>query len=79
HCVYTYAQSCVRGRCTIFSLRTEDPHTGVQERLATSEVDLHTYRVVQVRARFNAAAPPEHRRVIAEWAEQEGLTLAKWM
>jgi hypothetical protein len=79
HCVYTYAQSCVRGRCAIFSLRTEDLHTGVQERLATIEVDLHTYRVVQVRARFNAAAPPAHRRVIAEWAAQEGLTLAKWM
>ena len=79
HCVYTYTHSCGRGRCTIFSLRTEDPHTGVQERLATIEVDLHTYRVVQVRARFNAAVPSAHRRVIAEWAEQEGLTLAKWM
>ncbi len=79
HCVHTYAQSCTRGRCTIFSLRTEDLHSGDQERLATIEVDLHTYRVMQVRARFNAAPPAEHRHVIARWAEQEGLTLAKWM
>jgi hypothetical protein len=79
HCVYTYARSCARGRCTIFSLRTEDLHTGTQERLATIEVDLHTYRVVQVRARFNAVPPAEHHHVIAAWAEQEGLTLVKWM
>ncbi len=79
HCVYTYAQSCIRGRCSIFSLRTEDLHTGAQERLATIEVDLHTYRLVQVRARFNAVPPPEHRRVIAEWAAQEGLSAAKWV
>ena len=78
HCVYTYAQSCIRGRCTIFSLRTEDLHTQVQERLATIEVDLPTYRVVQVRARFNASPPPEHRRIVTQWAEKEGLTLAKW-
>jgi hypothetical protein len=79
HCVYTYAQSCARGRCSIFSLRIEDLLTGAQERLATVEVDLHTYRLVQVRARFNAAPPVEHCRIITEWAEQEGLTAAKWI
>jgi hypothetical protein len=60
HCVYTYTSSCSRGRCAIFSLRTEDLQTQEQERLATIEVDLRTYRVVQVRARFNAIPEPEH-------------------
>ncbi len=79
HCVFTYVQSCSRGRCAIFSLRTEDLVSQAQQHLVTIEVDLHTYRVVQVRARFNASPPPEHRRIIAQWAGQEGLLLAKWM
>lgn len=67
HCVSSYAYSCLRGRCGIFSLRLHGA------RALTVEV-LPDRRIVQIRGRENRLAAGSERYWLTQWATAAGLT-----
>ncbi|MBX2873662.1 MAG: PcfJ domain-containing protein [Saprospiraceae bacterium] len=71
HCVATYVEDCVEGRCSIWSLRK---HVGEEEEqsFVTIEVGTEEY-IEQALGKHNAKPRPEHFSVIKKWAKQEGL------
>ncbi len=77
HCVATYALSCRRGRCSIWTLELESK-TGKSKQL-TLEVNSHTMQIVQARARMNARPTEQARGVLTKWAAGAGLSIADWV
>jgi len=72
HCVSSYAQKCISGQASIWSLRRGV--AGQIKRLLTIEVD-RANRAVQVRGLGNRSATPEERQVVGRWAQQRGVKL----
>lgn len=72
HCVSGYANACIMGRCSIWSLRRRA--AGRMERLLTIELDLGN-RAVQVRGFANRLAEPDERKVLDRWAKARGVAL----
>jgi len=76
HCVDTYGRSCKLGRCSIFSLRTEERVR--EKRTSTShltiEVDRRSRRIVQVRGRRNQHVFPQRIPLLRKWADKMELT-----
>lgn len=72
HCVATYAQSCHRGACGIWSMsvKTKD---GV-EKVLTIEVQLSQKAIRQVRGKMNRLPQAKEREIIQRWAAQAGLS-----
>lgn len=68
HCVGSYATGCANGTCAIFSLSVEDFASGVKrKRELTIEVRPSTFKVVQVRGKFNRQASRLELAVISRW------------
>ncbi|OWP61557.1 hypothetical protein CDA63_18755 [Hymenobacter amundsenii] len=67
HCVSSYAYSCLRGRCGIFSLRLHGA------RALTVEVRPNR-QIVQIRGRENRAATEQERYWLTQWASKAGLS-----
>jgi hypothetical protein len=74
HCVATYAMSCQRGDCGIWSM-TVQTKEGI-ERVLTIEVRLATTTIRQVRGRCNRFPDSKEREIIHRWASKAGLTYA---
>lgn len=74
HCVATYESSCRQGGSSIWSMMTHGTLTS--RRVLTIEVEPRTRRIVQARGRCNIAPTPEARRVMLQWADREGLSVA---
>jgi hypothetical protein len=72
HCVSTYADKCIAGHASIWSLRRCTK--GSIDRLLTIEVDQHR-RAVQVRGFANRLAHAEERHVLERWAKARGVDL----
>lgn len=72
HCVSSYADKCIAGYASIWSLRrcTKD-HV---DRLLTVEVDRQDC-AVQVRGLANRLAHPHERQVLERWAKARGIAL----
>lgn len=77
HCVYTYVRSCHLRACAIFSLMADT--FSASERLVTIEVDLKKRKIVQAKARCNAAPSTDAMEVIKLWAEKEKLSMANYL
>lgn len=74
HCVATYATSCARGECSIWTLEVES-FSGT-ENLLTIEVK-NSYRLIwQVRGRYNRLATEKERQVVQRWASGQRLSFA---
>jgi len=74
HCVATYASSCARGQCSIWTLEVET-FTGT-EKLLTIEVK-NSYRLIfQVRGKCNRLATAKERQVVQRWASGQRLSFA---
>lgn len=74
HCVATYATSCVRGQCSIWTMEVES-FSGT-EKLLTIEVQ-NAYRLIwQVRGRYNRLATEKERHVVQRWASGQRLKFA---
>ncbi len=73
HCVATYEDSIMDGRCAIWTLRVE--RFGVVERAVTVEVRPRERAVVQARGKFNRFPNAEEAQVLALWAKQNRLDL----
>lgn len=76
HCVATYAQSCQRGDCSIWSMRTE--RNGRRDRRQTVEVNRHGV-IVQCRGRFNVEPRTQEFNVLKRWAEAASLSISPYI
>lgn len=72
HCVGSYANSCVSGLTTIWSVR-EEFTDGVYEILAT--VELRGSVVVQVKAKRNSPISGYARNIIERWARMNNISI----
>lgn len=78
HCVATYASSCNRKKCAIFSIRKKPVHSD-EETLATIEVSLQARRIVQAKARYNKTISHKALTLMKNWAKQENLRIPSWI
>ena len=76
HCVATYAQSCARRVCSIWTLEVETFEG--RRKVLTVEVNNSARLISQARGKCNAMAADKHRQILRRWAEQERLTLASY-
>jgi hypothetical protein len=72
HCVASYAQKCIAGQASIWSLRRRA--AGSTERLLTVELDRQN-RAVQVRGFANRSPRPEERKLLERWTTAHGIVL----
>lgn len=74
HCVWTYAEKCIAGQASIWSLR----RTGVgrADRMLTIELDPRN-RAVQVRGFGNRTARQDELQVLGRWAKARGVSLVE--
>ncbi len=72
HCVSTYAQKCINGQASIWSLRLKRARGS--DRLLTIELDRRN-RAVQVRGFANRLARPDEVEVLSRWAKARGVVL----
>jgi len=75
HCVASYANSCYKGVCGIFSLRKVTTTNTITE--ATIEVNLKNMQVVQAKAKFNNAVSKKGMKQIHKWAYVNDLFVEK--
>lgn len=72
HCVSSYAESCARGACSIWSLERRRGGDDGAERLLTVEVD-KANTVVQARGLANRWPNDQEMNVLGEWMRSAGL------
>lgn len=77
HCVATYAASCARGHCSIWTMEVES-QMGVSKAV-TIEVRNSARLICQVRGKANRLATEKERRIIQRWAEVAGLRVASYV
>ena len=76
HCVASYAHSCVNGRCSIWSMTSEDAAGNVRH-CVTIEILTAQNRIAQVRGRANRLPRNQEARVIEQWAKEQNLIFVK--
>lgn len=72
HCVASYAHSCAKGACSIWSLSLNDI------RQITIEVS-REYQIQQLRGRLNRLPTAAEMAVIKTWATKEGISFANYL
>jgi len=72
HCVAEYDEDCVEERCSIFSLRKEVEGEPIK-RLATLEIELPTFEVVQAKAVCNQEPDFKSMEMINQWINNSQL------
>ena len=73
HCVASYARSCARGRCSIWSMELLSP-LGIEKR-QTIEVSRHG-DIVQSRGKLNRMPTAGELAILQTWASRAGLRIA---
>jgi hypothetical protein len=76
HCVATYAMSCFRGHCSIWSLEKE--HKGKMSKCLTVEVDQDKI-IVQARGKHNRLPDSNEMNLLQLWATRNELTLSHYL
>jgi hypothetical protein len=76
HCIATYAPSCANGRSSVWSMQCENAEG--RERVLTIEVRPSSRMVMEARGRFNASPTPQAMRILRQWTEKVGLSLATY-
>ncbi|MFO0993522.1 MAG: PcfJ domain-containing protein [Hyphomicrobiales bacterium] len=72
HCVASYAQKCIAGHASIWSLRCRV--AGHMDRRLTIELD-RQHRAIQIRGFANRAPLAEERTLLERWAKARGIDL----
>jgi hypothetical protein len=73
HCVASYASSCAKGQCSIWTLELE--HDSVREKRVTIEVNSATRFIVQARGRLNRLPDHQESSILRRWACEANLGL----
>jgi hypothetical protein len=71
HCVATYADSCARGLCSIWTMERA-AHDEPPEKLLTIEVD-QAGRLIEARGLHNRWPQPDERSILEAWMKKAGL------
>lgn len=77
HCVATYASSCVRGACSIWTMEVES-FQSVTKAL-TLEVRNNSLTICQARGKANRLPTDKERGVLTRWAALAGLKIANYV
>jgi hypothetical protein len=77
HCIATYAHSCMKGHSSVWSMQCENIEG--RERVLTIDVRPSARMVMEARGRFNAAPTPQAIRILRQWTERAGLSLAAYV
>lgn len=77
HCVASYASSCARGHCSIWTMEVESKE-GITKTV-TIEVRNATRQICQVRGKANRLPTEKERQVIQRWADSAELRLATYI
>jgi hypothetical protein len=77
HCVATYARSCARGECSIWTLELATAEG--RARVLTIEVRNAARLIVQVRGKCNTLPGEKHRVILRRWAGLAGLRLGSYV
>jgi len=75
HCVFSYADNCIRGYCFIFSVSCKSADND-EKRAATVEIS-RDIRLTQVRGQGNANIDNETAGIIKIWAEENKIDCGK--
>jgi hypothetical protein len=78
HCVGAYAQFCLSGQFSIWSLSRTDT-SGIVERLLTVQVQNGTKEIIQARGGNNRLPTAEEFRILAAWTQAGGPTVSSWL
>jgi hypothetical protein len=77
HCVASYSHSCANGTCSIWALEVETFEE--KSKVLTLEVQNQTRLICQARGKCNMLPGDKHRGILRRWAEQAGLSLARYV
>ncbi|MFI4852333.1 MAG: PcfJ domain-containing protein [Gimesia chilikensis] len=77
HCVGSYADSCVGGECSIWSMQIE-LQQGFKKAI-TIEVRKENNLISEVRGKANRLPNPRERNVLRRWAETAGLEFSRYV
>jgi hypothetical protein len=77
HCVASYAQSCHRGKCSIWSMELETEE-GIEPCL-TLEVNHGSREICQARGKCNRVSTAQEKDIIRRWASREKLKVASYI
>jgi hypothetical protein len=75
HCVATYAERCVNGQTSIWSMQVENQRG--RHRVLTIEVDVLKRTICQSRRKCNRLPQAAERKVVGRWAEEQGLKVTE--
>jgi len=73
NCVASYANKCVSGNCSIFSLEILYPTTQIIEKMATLEVTPISRTLVQAKGKCNSTIAPKLKSVVIRWARENRI------
>ncbi len=77
HCVASYASSCARGHCSIWTMEIES-YDGVTKAL-TIEIRNNTRTICQARGKLNRLPTDQERGIMRRWAAKSGLKIAGYV
>lgn len=77
HCVASYAWSCSRGRCSIWTMEVQS-REGFSKAI-TIEVNNAARVINQARGKLNRLPTEKERSIIQRWAEAAGLRMSKYV
>lgn len=72
HCVASYAQKCMRGKSSIWSMYCNGERVLTIELLSVNKI------IVQIRGKRNRAPTPRELRIVRRWAAANELNIAKF-
>lgn len=77
HCVASYAHSCASGASSIWALDVETFEG--RAKILTVEVENAARLICQARGKCNKLPGEKHRGILRRWAENAGLSLARYV
>lgn len=78
HCVFSYADSCAKNKCSVWSVLVESVENVSFKRLLTIELS-SSKAIVQVKGKYNSCPTSQEMRIIELWAKKEGLSISRWV
>lgn len=77
HCVYSYLNSCIEGRSSIWGYRIKDGK--IEQPNLTIEVDIGKSRITQIRGKGNRLPKENELNFIRAWGKENNLEFSSWL
>lgn len=71
HCVATYLERITKGKCSIWSMKVR--RGDLVQRAVTIQVNSGTRRITQARGRSNRSLRTDEKKILRQWAQENGL------